>query len=389
MAKFFRFPWATTGDKTAIPDPTEGSGVVSYAQGFGPDYEIAPGDPGWRPVPRAETNQYLFDITDNLRQYQLNGVPDWYPASENGGVAINYPIGSRVRHDGQTWGSLIANNTVEPGTDDTKWAPDEVIQTATESRFGTARLATTAEAAARTATDRVVTPAGLGALYNLLLNNPVFPEVLTSDGKFDLSTPGAGTFRIEAGTQFVHRGAFTYTTVLTDLPTVAGKTYHARWSPSLGFTLEDLSSGAYNPSVLSETNEVFDTTKDDMLVARVVTSAGNVLTITPLVNFDRLNFASGAGGSMLDPSTNDARALFNFTLNWARTPVTRSMFVSQYLFNDAVTPPLDNDFQLWSPGTYPSPAGLLYTIPADRYVSTFEYQMDYASAIGLSASFGA
>ncbi len=128
MAKFFRFPWATTGDKTAIPDPTDGSGAVSYSQGFGPDYERDPTtDPLAKRVPRAETNQYIFDITDNLRQYQIYGVPDWYPASANGGVAISYPINARVRHNDLVYRSIVTTNTVEPGTDVTKWVVDAAV----------------------------------------------------------------------------------------------------------------------------------------------------------------------------------------------------------------------------------------------------------------------
>jgi hypothetical protein len=125
MAKFFRFPWATTGDKTAIPDPTDGGGAVSYSQGFGPDYERDPvTDPLAKRVPRAETNQYIFDITDNLRQYQINGIPEWYDASNNGGVAINYPINAQVRHTDLVYRSIVANNTVEPGTDVDSWVVD-------------------------------------------------------------------------------------------------------------------------------------------------------------------------------------------------------------------------------------------------------------------------
>jgi hypothetical protein len=320
MAKFFRFPWATTGDKTEIPDPTDAGGAVSYAQGFGPDYERDPEtDPLAKRIPRSETNQYLFDVTDNLRQYQLHGVPDWYPASANGGASISYPIGSRVRHNDLVYASLVTGNTVEPGTDATKWALDDVVQNATEARFGKVRLATTAEAAARTATDRVVTPAGLGALFNLLLNNPVFPEVLTDDGLFDLSSPSSGTLRVEAGTQFVHRGAFTYTSAETDLPTLANKTYHLRWTPTGGFVLRDLSNGTYNPSALAETNAAFDTTRDDMLIARITTSAGNVLTITPLVNLARLAVSQRTSGTIVDGGAGNRTLSTSLTLNWSRT----------------------------------------------------------------------
>lgn len=322
MAKLIRFPWATSGDRATIPDAVDPSGAVSWTQGFGPDYERDPAtDPLAKRVPRAGTNQYLYDLSDNVRQYQLFGVPEWYSAADNGGVAISYPIQSVVRHNDVVYRSIVATNTVEPGTDANKWAVDAAWTAATETAFGVTRYATLAEAAARTANNRAVTPEGLGALYNLLLNNPVFPEVMTSDNLFSLSNP-AGNVRVAAGTSWVHRGAFTYTSVSTDLPTVASKTYHLRWAPGAGFTLNDLASGGYNPSSLAEDNPAFDTTYDNMLIARVVTSAGNAATITRLANKARLLDSSTITGTpAYVPGSDQSFALSGTrTLNWSRTP---------------------------------------------------------------------
>lgn len=125
--KFFRFPWATSGDKTPIPDAVQPSGTVSYTEGFGFDYERDPAtDPLAKRVPRDETNQLYSDITENLRSWQLAGLPEWVTAAQNGGTPVNYPINAMVRHNlGGTflaYQSLIDNNTVEPGSDPTKWA---------------------------------------------------------------------------------------------------------------------------------------------------------------------------------------------------------------------------------------------------------------------------
>lgn len=116
---------------------------------------------------------------------------------------------------------------------------------------------------------------------------PIFPEVSTVSGKFTVTSTGVGNVRLGGGTAFVHRGIFNLTSAQTDFATDASKTYHLRWNPTDGFTLKDLASPVYNPGTLAETATAFDSTYDDMLVARCVSNSSNVLTITPLVNKDR------------------------------------------------------------------------------------------------------
>lgn len=121
--KYFLTPFGALGDKTAIPDAAPGDGSVSYASGFGVDYEGELGvDPDAKPIPRDEFNQLAFDITDNLRQYQLFGFPEWVEASQNGGTPVSYSANAFVRWAGVLYYSLVNANTVEPGTDPTKWA---------------------------------------------------------------------------------------------------------------------------------------------------------------------------------------------------------------------------------------------------------------------------
>lgn len=227
---------------------------------------------------------------------------------------------------------------------------------------------------------------------------PIFPEILSADGKMNVTSPSAGTVQVPSAVDFQHRGIYpistsSYLEAARTFATLANKTYHVRWNPTDGFALKDLSNGAYNPSALDEADASFDSAYDDMLVSRVVTSAGNVATIINLVNRDRLWAHISAMGSMISPSTNDSRTLFNFSYSWARTPKQKSFFVTHQSYNDGVIAPLapgvppDNDIAMWTPGSYPS--GILHDAPATRYGSSFEYQMDYASAISLAADFGA
>ncbi|KWV42139.1 hypothetical protein AS026_21255 [Rhizobium altiplani] len=159
---------------------------------------------------------------------------------------------------------------------------------------------------------------------------PIFPEVLTSNGIIPVISPATGAVRVPAGYDFLHRGIYVTTTAQTDFATVASKTYHLRWRPSDGFVLKDLADVAYNPSATAETAVTFDSTYDDMLVARVVTSAGNVPTITNLVNKNVMTASGevlgpgtfGAGGIGWEDATMPS-AIANFTsvqINFARKP---------------------------------------------------------------------
>lgn len=99
MLKYFKFPFATSGDKTAIPDTVQPGGEVSYPQGFGPDYELDPGVfPAAKDVPRDETNQLYFDITNALKEYQEFGTPDFISSAMNGGSPFSYAKFARVKY---------------------------------------------------------------------------------------------------------------------------------------------------------------------------------------------------------------------------------------------------------------------------------------------------
>jgi hypothetical protein len=120
--KYFGVPFAASGDKAVIPVPAQPGGSMSFTEGFGLDYERNPAtDPQAKRIPRDETNQLYYDVTNELRILQVQGVPDWTPASLNGGSPVSYDVGARVRHSGQNWESLTGSNTVEPGTDPAKW----------------------------------------------------------------------------------------------------------------------------------------------------------------------------------------------------------------------------------------------------------------------------
>lgn len=225
-----------------------------------------------------------------------------------------------------------------------------------------------------------ITGEGDGALFVLMealrSRNPIFPEVVSADGSFNLSTPALGTLRIPAGIQIVHRGCFSDTTVQQDLATEPNKTYHLRKNWATGFVLKDVLDSSYNPSAAPEDSTIFDTGYDDMLTHRIVTNASNVATITNLKNKDRLAIHAGVTGTnFVEANGANSRADFALTLNWARTPRTRSYSMTAVAATDGVV--ADRDIVMYS--NYPGVQAL--EIPATRYRVAYTLLYDYTYAL--------
>lgn len=209
LNKFFRFPFAATGDKTAVPDDIQPSGDVSYEQGYGFDYQRDPtSDPLAKNIERDKMNQLLSDITTALREYQIMGTPDFITSAQNGGVAFSYSKWAQVRYDGgsgfKIYQSNIDNNvslpTVTPDwsevgafdvatytasqaeavagvINDKFMTPLRVAQAvpaATDTAAGRIEIATSEEAQAFTDNSRAITP--LGLKYSMLGANRSFSE---------------------------------------------------------------------------------------------------------------------------------------------------------------------------------------------------------------------
>lgn len=194
LNKFFRFPFAVTGDKTPIGDATDPSGIVTYQQGYGPDYARDPAtDPLAKNIERDKMNELFYDITTAIREYQIMGTPDFITSAQNGGTAFSYSKWARVRYDNgsgfKIYQSKIDSNTdlptvtaswdevssgfnfasylatqaqAEAGTDNTTYmSPLRVAQavpSATESTSGRLQIATATQAQAYTSDSVALTP---------------------------------------------------------------------------------------------------------------------------------------------------------------------------------------------------------------------------------------
>lgn len=163
--KWFKFPFAVTGSRTAVPEDLQPSGDVSYEEGYGIDYSRDPVvDPLAKRIERDKYNQILYDITNWIRDLTVIGTPDFITTAQNGGVPYAYQAGARVMFDDGTsgyvrWESLVGTNTSSPLSDPTKWR--KVGKQGTETLLGIFKVATSAQAAAMVDDTVVMTPAKL------------------------------------------------------------------------------------------------------------------------------------------------------------------------------------------------------------------------------------
>jgi microcystin-dependent protein len=118
---YYIFPFGENADDlTAIPSSPAIDGSVSYSDGWTDPYELdLLTNPAALPIPRGQMNQLLFDITNNIQEYQQFGSPNFITSSDNGGSPFPYPIYARVYYMGQVYENQVAANTATPGTDTT------------------------------------------------------------------------------------------------------------------------------------------------------------------------------------------------------------------------------------------------------------------------------
>ena len=95
---FVKVPFALTGDKTAIPEPVQITGEMSFTQGYGPRYSEDPTTTGLR-LEREQMNQLFYILSLDINQYQTESFPRFITAADNGGVAYSYSKYATVLYD--------------------------------------------------------------------------------------------------------------------------------------------------------------------------------------------------------------------------------------------------------------------------------------------------
>lgn len=125
---FFKVVFANTGDTSAIPEPAQVDGSLSFEKGYSINYQEDPDtDPTALNIDRQQFNEFGKLITGNIQVLQTHGFPDYIPSSQNDGVVFPYDVNSIVRFTGgwasagaANYISLMDVNTSDP-TDATKW----------------------------------------------------------------------------------------------------------------------------------------------------------------------------------------------------------------------------------------------------------------------------
>ena len=224
--RYFDVPFALSGDQTAIPDPLQAGGTVSFTEGWNFNYQRdLTTDPAALPIDRSTMNWLFYQITRAIAALQLGTIPEWITASQNGGTQPAYGKGSEVLYSASgnppfvKYVSLIDNNTDTPGATG-NW---QVVADA---------IATSAQASAGTDNTTIMTPARVAqqdALRALLAGSitqvfNVAPGSGTQAPQFQQVNPGRllrrSVFVNAAGTQqvSVDGGAFTSTGATTWTP---------------------------------------------------------------------------------------------------------------------------------------------------------------------------
>ncbi|EPZ7239233.1 gp53-like domain-containing protein [Citrobacter freundii] len=114
MTSFIKVPFASSGDKAAMPD-TDAGGGVNMTQGYGQAYSLDPATyPSAKRIERDKMNWLFNRITQAINEIQSTGVAPFITSADNGGSAFSYGKGALVSLGGVVYQSLVASNTSTP-----------------------------------------------------------------------------------------------------------------------------------------------------------------------------------------------------------------------------------------------------------------------------------
>lgn len=136
---WFRYSFGENGNLSTIPDVIQGGGELSFEEGWSSDYELDPDtEVNAKFISRAQHNQLWKTTTGNIKFWQQHLYPLYTAAADNGGVAVAYSFGTRVRFN-PGGGEIIYEVIEAAGTDELPTViSDWVVVPTAYPRSGTA-----------------------------------------------------------------------------------------------------------------------------------------------------------------------------------------------------------------------------------------------------------
>ena len=309
------------GNVSAVPDTAQGGGELSLQEGWGSDYDLdLATQTNAKAILRTQHNQLWQGITGNINFWQQNLYPLYTPAASNGGTAVVYPFGTRVRYDAgsglNVYEVINAAGTNSLPSSAANWVLASVAyprsgtaggeqrtNTQNDSRFliagtsgGQVRTNTQNDARFQAPGDYMPSSDGAGILargFALAPVPPLIPVETSQTGSFvaDLSFPGASmgamTVDGENGDIFVNSSTVIY--------------------KSIGGTGPFLAIGSYPGS--GATGIDVDWTTKDVIVCDttdvVYKLPGGAGTFSLFGSYDSIPSATGASDVAIDQVTHD------------------------------------------------------------------------------------
>ena len=172
---YFDVPFGFSGDVTAIPDPLQTGGTVSFTEGWNYNYQrdLAT-DPAALPIDRSTMNWLLLQITTALQALQGETIPEFILASQNGGVAFSYGPQAEVLYSTSGNAPFAKYVNITGATNTSTPSSSDPLGTTTGWQLACDPIATAAQASAGTSNAAIMTPllvAQQTALRALLAGN--------------------------------------------------------------------------------------------------------------------------------------------------------------------------------------------------------------------------
>ena len=120
MSKYFKIPFALSGERVTIPELQQSGGEVSYTIGYGNNYQLPLTTAGALAIERTKMNELFYEITLALAELRKRAWPEYISPTDNGGTTYTYQRNDIVQYYPSAgppiyYRSILDNNRTVPG----------------------------------------------------------------------------------------------------------------------------------------------------------------------------------------------------------------------------------------------------------------------------------